>query len=119
MSIQWRFGIHDKRITVAIAFMENHFEKILSIEDIAARCNLSQRQLERLWHQHFGMTPQKFYLELRLSEARRLLRESTQSIASIAYSCGFVSASHLGSAYRKVWGCTPGEERRKFDDAHS
>lgn len=119
MSIQWRFGIHDRRLTAAIAFMENNLENIVGIEEIADRCNLSHRQLERLWHQHFGMTPKKFYLELRLNEARRLLRESTQPIASIAYSCGFVSASHLGAAYRRVWGCTPGEERRKFDDAHS
>jgi transcriptional regulator GlxA family with amidase domain len=119
MSIQWRFGIHDRRLTAAIAFMENNLETIVSIEEIADRCNLSHRQLERLWHQHFGMTPKKFYLDLRLNEARRLLRESTQPIASIAYSCGFVSASHLGAAYRRVWGCTPGEERRKFDEAHS
>lgn len=118
MSIQWRFGVHDRRLTAAIAFMESNFEKVVSIEDISERCNVSQRQLERLWHQHFGATPQKFYLELRLHEARRLLRESSQSIASIAYSCGFVSASHLGSAYRRLWGCTPGEERRKFDGAH-
>lgn len=119
MSIQWRFGIHDRRLTAAIALMEDHLEKPVSIEEIALRCNLSQRQLERLWDQHFGVTPQKFYLDLRLNEARRLLRESTQSIASIAYSCGFVSASHLGSAYRKAWGHTPGEERRRFDESHS
>ncbi|MCO7514164.1 GlxA family transcriptional regulator [Pseudomonas guariconensis] len=115
MSIQWRFGVHDRRITAAIAQMEDNFEHVISIEQVAQVCNLSQRQLERLWHQHFGMTPQRFYLELRLAEARRMLRESTKSIASIAYSCGFVSASHLGSAYRKAWGCSPGEERRKFD----
>ncbi|MHA6195409.1 GlxA family transcriptional regulator [Pseudomonas wadenswilerensis] len=115
MSIQWRFGIHDRRITAAIGHMEDNFEHIISIEEVASRCNVSQRQLERLWHQHFAMTPQRFYLELRLGEARRLLRESDKSIASIAYSCGFVSASHLGSAYRKAWGCSPGEERRKFD----
>jgi transcriptional regulator GlxA family with amidase domain len=119
MSIQWRFGVHDRRLTAAIAFMENNLENVVGIESIADRCNLSHRQLERLWHQHFGMTPKKFYLELRLNEARRLLRESTQPIASIAYSCGFVSASHLGAAYRRVWGCTPGDERRKFDEAHS
>jgi len=119
MSIQWRFGVHDRRLTAAIAFMENNLENVVGIESIADRCNLSHRQLERLWHQHFGMTPKKFYLELRLNEARRLLRESTQPIASIAYSCGFVSASHLGAAYRRIWGCTPGEERRKFDEAHS
>lgn len=117
MSIQWRFGVHDRRITAAIGHMEANFEQVIGIEEVADRCNVSQRQLERLWHQHFGMTPQRFYLELRLAEARRLLRESSKSIASVAYSCGFVSASHLGSAYRKVWGCSPGEERRKFDSA--
>ncbi|WQG60102.1 helix-turn-helix domain-containing protein [Pseudomonas sp. RTB3] len=63
--------------------------------------------------------PEKFYLELRLNEARRLLRESAQPIAHIAHRCGFVSASHLGDVYRRTWGCTPGEERRKFDETHS
>ncbi|MHC8410517.1 GlxA family transcriptional regulator [Pseudomonas sp. Hz4] len=119
MSIQWRFGIHDKRLTAAIAFMDDNLEKPVGIEEIADRCNLSHRQLERLWHQYFGIPPKKFYLELRLNEARRLLRESNLSIASIAYSCGFVSSSHLGAAYRQMWECTPSEERRKFDEAHS
>lgn len=113
MAIQWRYGIHDSRLSVAIAFMEQNLETAMGIEEIAQRCNLSQRQLERLWHQNFGTTPQRFYLDLRLNEARRLLRESTESIATIAYRCGFVSASHMGSAYRRAWGCSPGEERRK------
>lgn len=113
MAIQWRYDIHDKRITAAIAFMESNYANVVGIEDIAAKCHLSQRQLERLWHQNFGKTPQRFYLELRLAEARRRLRESTDSIATIAFQCGFVSPSHLGSAYKKLWGNSPGEERRK------
>lgn len=113
MAIQWRYGVHDARITAAILCMEENLEQPLSIEDIAQRCNLSQRQLERLWHQHFGKTPQHFYLAVRLTEVRRLLRESTESITSIALRCGFVSASHLGSAYRSVHGHSPGAERRK------
>jgi transcriptional regulator GlxA family with amidase domain len=115
MAIQWRYGVHDARLTAAIACMEQNLEDLVPIEDIAKHCNLSQRQLERLWHQHFGMTPQRFYLAVRLNEAHRLLKESTESIASIALRCGFVSASHLGSAYRKAYGHTPGEERRKSD----
>ncbi|WP_258580908.1 helix-turn-helix domain-containing protein [Mesorhizobium sp. AR02] len=46
------------------------------------------------------------------ASAHRLLKESTESIASIALRCGFVSASHLGSAYRNAFGRSPGEERR-------
>ena len=115
MAIQWRYGVNDARITAAIACMEENLEHLVAIDDIAKRCNLSLRQLERLWHQHFGMTPQRFYLAVRLNEARRLLKESTESISSIALRCGFVSASHLGSAYRNAHGHTPGEERRKSD----
>nr|WP_269321372.1 MULTISPECIES: GlxA family transcriptional regulator [Bordetella] len=116
MAIQWRYGVNDSRITAAIACMEENLEHLVAIEDIAKRCNLSLRQLERLWHHHFGMTPQRFYLAVRLNEARRLLKESTESISSIALRCGFVSASHLGSAYRNAHGHTPGDERRKSDN---
>ncbi|WP_210327805.1 helix-turn-helix domain-containing protein [Mesorhizobium silamurunense] len=49
---------------------------------------------------------------VRLDEAHRLLEESIESIASIALRCGLVSASHLGSAYRKAFDRRPGEERR-------
>jgi transcriptional regulator GlxA family with amidase domain len=59
------------------------------------------------------MTPQRFYLAVRLNEAHRLLKESTESIALIALRCGFVSASHLGSAYRKAYGHSPSEERQR------
>ncbi|MER9606395.1 helix-turn-helix domain-containing protein [Mesorhizobium sp. M0243] len=116
IAIQWRYGVNDARLlTAAIACMEQNLEDLVPIEYIAQRCNLSQRQLERLWHQHFSMTPQHFYLAVRLHEAQRLLKESTESIASIALHCGFVSASHLGSAYGKAFGHTPGEERRTSD----
>lgn len=115
MAIQWRYGVHDARIASAIACMEQNLEDLVAIDDIARRCNVSLRQLERLWRQHFGMTPQRFYLSVRLNEARRLLKESTEPIASIALRCGFVSPSHLGSAYRKAHGHSPGEERRKSD----
>lgn len=115
MNIQWRYSVNDARIVKAILLMEQNLELVLSVEAISGRCNISPRQLERLWLQHFDSTPQRFYLGLRLNEARRLLKESTESIASIAMRCGFVSASHLSSTYRKAFGHTPGNERRKAD----
>lgn len=113
MEIQWRYGIHDRRISAAIACMEDNIEHVLDIHELARLSNLSTRQMERLWHQYFGTTPQKFYVSIRLKEARRLLKESTEPIASIALRCGFGSVSHLGNAFRKAFGSTPGAERRR------
>jgi transcriptional regulator GlxA family with amidase domain len=112
MQIQWRYGIPDKRVNAAILLMEAHLETPLEIQDIAVRCHLSLRHMERLWHKYFDMGPQRFYLSVRLKEAQRLLKESTESLSSIAMRCGFASPSHLGSTYRRAFGCSPGEERR-------
>ncbi|MBD9571897.1 GlxA family transcriptional regulator [Ensifer sp. ENS08] len=117
MAIQWRYDIHDARLASAIAIMEQNLEYVVPIDDVAKQSGLSTRQLERLWHHHFKMTPQRFYLNARLNEARRLIRESSEAIAAIALRCGFVSASHLGSAYRRLFCCTPSDERRKSDRA--
>lgn len=117
MEIEWRYGITDTRIGIAIASMEDNLEDVIEITEIARRSHLSQRHLERLWHQHFQMTPQQFYLSIRLKEARRLLRESGESIASIALRCGFGSPSHLGSAYRKAYGHSPSRERKSVTNA--
>lgn len=113
MAIQWRYGINDSRLVAAITCMEQSLEQIIDIKEIARRSSVSERQLERLWRQHFDISPQRFYLNLRLHEVQRLLKESTESITSISLRCGFSSPSHMGSAYRKAFGHSPGNERRK------
>ncbi|WP_295532170.1 GlxA family transcriptional regulator [uncultured Thioclava sp.] len=113
METKWRYGVRDERINAAIRLMEQNLELLVEISDIAYQCNLSLRHMERLWHKHFQMTPKQFYVRLRLKEAQRLLKETSEPIAAIALRCGFVSASHLGSAYRRSFGHTPGTERRR------
>ena len=77
MAIQWRYSVNDNRITAAIATMEQNLENVVPIDAVAQRRERFPETTRRLWHQHFNMTPQRFYLNIRLTEARRLLREST------------------------------------------
>jgi transcriptional regulator GlxA family with amidase domain len=74
---------------------------------------VSRRQLERLFRQHLDALPSRWYLELRLERARRLLQDSAQSILQIGLSCGFSSAPHFSNAYRSRFGRTPRDERRE------
>jgi transcriptional regulator GlxA family with amidase domain len=93
--------------------MEANIGEPLSTEDIARLVGVSRRQLERLFRQHLDALPARWYLELRLERARRLLRESAQSILQIGLSCGFASAPHFSNAYRSHFGRTPRDERRE------
>jgi transcriptional regulator GlxA family with amidase domain len=101
------------KLVEAVALMEANIGEPLSTEDIARLVGVSRRQLERLFRQHLDALPARWYLELRLERARRLLRESAQSILQIGLSCGFSSAPHFSNAYRSHFGRTPRDERRE------
>jgi transcriptional regulator GlxA family with amidase domain len=92
--------------------MEGAVGEPLEMAEIAARVQRSPRQVERLFARHIGLSPSQFYLELRLIRARSLLRDTSQSIRSIAVECGFGSTSHFSAAYKRQYGCTPTSERR-------
>lgn len=111
-TVTWRFGVEHPRVVKAIELMLAHVAEPLSTPRIAAAVGVSDRQLERLFRQAFDKPPSRFYLELRLAEARRLLSESSETVAQVAVLCGFSSASHLGRAFREFLGHTPGQVRR-------
>lgn len=101
------------KLAEAVALMEANLGEPLSAEDIARLVGVSRRQLERLFKQHLDALPARWYLSLRLERARRMLRETSQSVLQIGLSCGFASASHFSKAYKAGFGCTPRDERSR------
>lgn len=95
----------------ALSIMSEHIEDSLSIAQIAAAVGVSVRQLERLFMRYLGTTPGHHYLELRLQTSRELLLYSDQSITEIAIAVGFISASHFGHWFRRVFGLSPTDLR--------
>jgi transcriptional regulator GlxA family with amidase domain len=108
-----RIGGGQPKLTEAVSLMEANFEEPLPTEEIARLVGVSRRQLERLFKQHLDSLPSRYYLEMRLTRARQLLRETSQSILQIGLSCGFSSGPHFSSAYRAHFGVTPRDERTR------
>lgn len=106
-----RQGITDPRLARALSIMEGHLEELLGMDQICAAVDVSRRQLERMFHRHFRMTPLRYYLELRLQRARALLQYSDLAIIEIAVACGFGSAAHFSRTYHSWAGKAPSAER--------
>ncbi|GAA5184421.1 transcriptional regulator ArgR [Niveibacterium umoris] len=106
-----RIGGGSAKLAEALALMEANLSEPLPTEDIARLVGVSRRQLERLFKQHLDALPSRYYLDLRLTRARRLLQQSSQSILQIGLACGFASGPHFSNAYRSHFGRTPREER--------
>ncbi|MDH3449454.1 MAG: GlxA family transcriptional regulator [Gammaproteobacteria bacterium] len=94
-----------------INLMENNIELPLSLPSIAKKCNLSLRQIERLFHKYRNVTPSQYYLSLRLMYAKQLLLNTNRSVLDISIATGFETQSYFTACYRKHFGSSPRSHR--------
>ncbi|MEM8811265.1 MAG: GlxA family transcriptional regulator [Pseudomonadota bacterium] len=100
-----------EKLRSAIAMMEDHLENAVPIAEIAVAIGLSQRQLERLFADHVGLTPMRYYTGIRLDRARGLVTQTDMPLYAVAVACGFQSAEHFSRAYRSRFGLPPRRDR--------
>ncbi|GAA0564610.1 GlxA family transcriptional regulator [Halomonas salifodinae] len=106
-----RLGHAPQSLIDAVTLMEANIEEPLTTHELAEHLGISRRQLERLFKKYLQAVPSRYYLNLRLQQARKLLRESDQAVGEIALQTGFSSGAHFSTAYRNHFGMTPREER--------
>ena len=111
LPLRARLGVQNARILSIIEMMEANLSEPLTLVEIARHAGLSRRQIERLFRQHMGRSPARYYLEIRLDRARHLLLQSSLPVVEVAVACGFVSASHFSKCYRELYGKSPQQER--------
>lgn len=95
-----------------VQLMEANLEELLELDQLASYVGRSRRQVERLFREQLGTTPQRYYLELRITEARRLLQHTTLSVVDVGLACGFVTGSHFSRCYSSYYGYRPSKEKR-------
>lgn len=86
-------------------------EDPLTVGDLAARCGLGLRALQKNFLLHFDTTPLADLRTLRLQKARRLLQEGTAtwSVTGAALEAGFAHLGRFSAAYREQFGEYPHE----------
>lgn len=108
-----RIGGKDPVVGRAIALMEASIEQPQSIAEIAATVGLSQRRIEMLFAEHLATSPGRFFLDLRLDEARRMITDTGHSIQEIALRTGFASQTAFARAFRARFQTVPSALRAR------
>ncbi len=111
MPLRLRLGLSHPKILEVVGLMEENLEEPLPCVELASRSGISSRQMERLFRKYLGRTPRRYYLELRLERAQRLLTQSTLPVMEVALACGFVSPSHFAKCYREQYNQVPKSTR--------
>lgn len=110
-----RPALHEKLsepLREAINLMSANIEEPLNQDQLSRYVGRSKRQIERLFQEQLGTTPVRYYLELRITESRRLLQHSTLPMYEVGLACGFVSSSHFSKCYTSFYGYSPSKEVR-------
>lgn len=88
-------------------------EERKTIASLADRFHVSPTKLKNDFRRITGMTVGAFSSQIRLQQALAMLETTHESVARIAYACGFSDQSYFIEAFRKRYGLTPGAYRAK------
>ncbi len=88
------------------AYIEEHYDREISLEQLAQIASLSSFHLNRSFRKTFGMPPHAYQIQVRILQATRLLRQEW-SIEKVAAATGFASQSHFGLHFKRLVCVTP------------
>ncbi len=98
-----------------VALFADHIEIPISVAEVADRLGVSPKQLERKFKKATGQSPKQYYRTMRMKAARQLVIYSKDSMASIALSVGYSSASPMLAHYKATFGLSPQEDRQRIN----
>ncbi len=101
----------DPRVQKAMAFMEENFQRSLSLNKVAAAVHLSIWHLCHLFKSETGQTPARYLKAIRMRQARLLLENSLLSIKEVMNKVGMCDQSHFAKDFKRVYGLTPSQFR--------
>jgi AraC-like DNA-binding protein len=81
----------------------------LSVGELADKFSCSRRHLNRLFHQHFGVSVASLRMEMRLLKAISLLRDPDIKIINVAEQCGFNHLGLFNTCFKRRFGTSPGQ----------
>jgi AraC-like DNA-binding protein len=106
-------GLADGRIAVvarAIAWIKDHYDEVIRMEDVAAEVGLSVPSLNRHFRAATSMSPVQYQKQIRLQRARIRLLANPADVAGVGHAVGYASASQFTREYRRLFGAPPGQD---------
>lgn len=97
-----------------IAYITDHLQEELSLDQLARLASLSPFYFSRLFKKETGFSPHAYVIEARVNAAKYFLQSARLSQKDICYSCGFSSESSFCTTFKKVTGLTPSQYRKSI-----
>lgn len=98
-----------ERLGLMLDYLHTHFDSVFSLQALADQIHLSREVCSRLFRKMTGKTITGYLEEYRTARGLPLVQSGLYSVTQIADMVGFSNPSRFAAAFRKQFGCNPGE----------
>ncbi len=113
MTAKKKEAVYTRTIAESIDYIDSNLHTPLRIDEVAEHAGLSAGYFSVLFHRETGMAFSDYVMRQRIETAGNMLRYSDYSSTEISEILAFSSQSYFIRCFRKVYGMTPSEYRRK------
>ena len=105
---------NSRRIQDAIEHMRSNFQRLVSLNEVAEKANMTPTAFSRYFKNYTGINFVESLNNFRLGQACKLLIDTNKSVAEIAYECGFNNISNFNRIFKRKKGLTPKAFREEY-----
>lgn len=94
-------------------FIQDHHREKITLADIATIGGISKRTCGNLFLKYLNQTPVEYLNDYRLRKSTELLTHTDMTVTEISMEVGFSGASYYAESFRKMFGTSPAQYRKK------
>lgn len=104
---------HQDEVIVHLqAWIHEHYTSDIQLEQLCQKTGLKSRTLNRRFHQATGSPPMTYLKQIRLDQARDLLKNTNLGVAEIALQVGYSDPDYFSRLFRRQYQLSPSDFRR-------
>lgn len=105
----------DKKIKSAQEYIEQTYEEMIRVDDLADKLALSRRTLERRFKKATTNTVTEYVQRVKIEAAKKALETSRKNVTEVMYEVGYSDTKSFRNLFRKITGLSPVEYRNKYN----
>ena len=103
-----------KEILLIKNYVQQHYSQDIDLNTISSLVNMCPSHMSNLFKKETGINFSSYLTEVRMDAAKHLLQNSDTLIYEIAEATGYSNSGYFGKVFKKYYGITPEEYKRKY-----
>jgi signal transduction histidine kinase/DNA-binding response OmpR family regulator len=103
----------EEKVRRVLDYINENYDSNLTRDELASAVNMNPDNLSRVFNKLTGKRIDVYINEIRIEAAKQLLKDTSDSVISIAYSVGYDNLRTFYNSFTKITNCTPTEYRIK------